>query len=296
MLGSARCLDFHEPAARAQARRRMREVRMDGLVVIGGNGSLAGAAALGDPAEDPDPPRIVGVPASIDNDIGLTRMAIGVDTAVNTIVEACDKIADTARAHHRAFFVEVMGRQCGYLAMSAYIAAGADMVLFPEANKSPDDLVDMVVKGLVRASGRQRVSQVLIIVAEGVPISIEDLKRRVDERIAGDPAVAFETRVTVLGHVVRGGRPSGFDRIMASRLSHVAVRGLLATETRSMVGWLPPLELTRESGRRSADDPHCWYLDLDVVLGETKKLLEGTSGAVSWRTRAVDDILEAMLL
>jgi 6-phosphofructokinase 1 len=139
VLGSARCEEFLQPEARAEARARMAERRVEGLIVVGGNGSLAGAHALSDPKEaGAGGVRVIGLPASIDNDIGVTRMAIGVDTAVNTIVDACDKIADTASAHHRTFFVQVMGRQCGYLAMAAYVASGADVVLFPEAGKTKD--------------------------------------------------------------------------------------------------------------------------------------------------------------
>jgi len=298
VLGSARCLDFHEKAARDTARDRMRAEQIEGLVVIGGNGSLTGALALGDREEAGEAaPHVIGVPASIDNDVGFTRMAIGVDTAVNTIVDACDKIADTARAHHRAFFVEVMGRQCGYLAMSSYIAAGADIVLFPEANEDPDKLVSLVATGLEKAAAREHASQVLIIVAEGVSLPIQELKARVDKRVASQSgASSFETRVTVLGHVVRGGRPSASDRIMASRLANVAVRGLLGGERAKMVAWQPSLALLDGVGGRSPDDPHCWFVGLQDVIKETEGLLAGTSGAVSWRAEAMGDVFEAMLL
>ncbi len=297
VLGSARYEEFLQPATRVAARAQMKKSGIDGLIVIGGNGSLAGAAALGDPAEEGGRDvRVLGVPSSIDNDIGVTRMAIGVDTAVNTIVDACDKIADTASAHHRAFFVQVMGRQCGYLAMASHIAVGADVVLFPEAGKSSESLVETVVAAIDKA-GERKHRRVLVIVAEGVPIKIDELKTRVDKALAQRAAGkrVFETRVTVLGHVVRGGRPSSADRIVASRLGNAAVRGLLAGENRSMVAWLPPFELVNTEGRRSENDPHCWYVDLDYVLDETRKLLDGTSSASSWRARAVDDATASLL-
>ena len=125
ILGSARCKQFHDVSVRDSARAILAERGIEGLVVIGGNGSLTGALALTDPSETDSPIGVVGVPASIDNDLALTGLSIGVDTAMNTIVEACDKIADTATAHDRTFIVEVMGRDCGYLAMTSAIAAGA---------------------------------------------------------------------------------------------------------------------------------------------------------------------------
>src|SRR5689334_13521751 len=146
ILGSARCKEFHQREVRDQARAVLSARGVDGLVVIGGNGSLTGAMALTDPAELGNQTlRVIGVPASIDNDLGLTGLSIGVDTAMNTIVEACDKIADTATAHDRTFIVEVMGRDCGYLAMTSGIAVGADLVLFPEAHKPEEQIIDQIV-------------------------------------------------------------------------------------------------------------------------------------------------------
>ena len=138
ILGSARCKAFYEAAGRARGADALKE--LDGLVVIGGNGSLTGARALC----VEHGAKIVGIPASIDNDIGCTSSAIGVDTALNTIVEACDRISDTARAHRRAFIVEVMGRQSGYLCMASAIAAGADAALFREDGRTPAELVKAV--------------------------------------------------------------------------------------------------------------------------------------------------------
>jgi 6-phosphofructokinase 1 len=302
MLGSARCKEFHERAVRDRARAVLRNRGIDGLVVIGGNGSLTGAQLLADPDEaGADPVRIVGVPASIDNDLGLTGLSIGVDTAMNTIVEACDKIADTATAHDRTFIIEVMGRDCGYLAMTSAIAAGADLALFPEAGRDDASVVDAVVDTVLAVRARPRKSRrVIIIKAEGVAIPVERLKAMVDarlvERVPGTDPSTIETRVTVLGHVVRGGRPSAFDRLLGSRLANVAVRGLLAGATHKMAAWMPPVDLPEEIGTRSPADPYCWLVDLGAVLAETENLLRGRSPLARWRAGAFDDIEDALLL
>lgn len=297
ILGSTRCLEFHTPEGRDVARRRLAEARIDQVLVIGGNGSLTGADALADPEDGAAPaPRVIGLPASIDNDIGITSSAIGVDTAANTIVEACDKIADTASAHDRAFIVEVMGRDCGYLAMAASVAAGADHVLFREGGKSAEAHVDDVVQAIVAAAsrtvGRRRA---LIIKSEGVALPVAELKARVDAKLKAIGVVArTETRVTVLGHVVRGGSPTAADRLMASRLGHAGVHALLAGETRKMVAWAPGLK--PDAAVRSPADPRCWLVDLKDVLEETHRLLDGTSPTVQWRTRVFEAIESALRL
>jgi 6-phosphofructokinase 1 len=302
MLGSARCKDFHHREVRDRARAILRARGIDGLVVIGGNGSLAGAQALTDPDEaGADPVRIVGIPASIDNDLGLTGLSIGVDTAMNTIVEACDKIADTATAHDRTFIIEVMGRDCGYLAMTSAIAAGADLALFPESGRAESAVVDAIVDTVLAVRQRaRRARRVIIIKAEGVAIPVDRLKTMVDarllERVPGTDPSAIETRVTVLGHVVRGGRPSAFDRLLGSRLANAAVRGLLAGVTQKMAAWMPPADLPEEVGTRSPADPYCWLVDLGAVLAETDNLLRGRSPLARWRAGAFDAIEDAMLL
>lgn len=303
ILGSTRCAEFRTSTGRDVARRRLKEARIDQLLVIGGNGSLTGADALGDPLDGAEPaPRVVGLPASIDNDIGLTSSAIGVDTAANTIVEACDKIADTASAHHRAFIVEVMGRDCGYLAMATSVAAGADLVLFREGGTSVDGHVAAVVQAIASAAqrpvGRRRA---LIIKAEGVALPANELKTRVDAQLAtlGGAAARMETRVTVLGHVVRGGRPSAADRVMASRLGHVGVMTLLGGATRKMIAWSPQMrtaEVERIGATRSPVDPRCWLIDLQAMLAETARLLDGSSPTVQWRAKVFDAIEAALRL
>ncbi len=297
MLGSARCLEFHERVGRDTARRRLAEARIRGVLVIGGNGSLTGARALVDPDELAGQHlRVVGVPASIDNDIGLTSMAIGVDTAINTIVEACDKIADTAGAHERAFIVEVMGRDCGYLAMASSVASGADVVLFRESGRTDEARVDEVVEavrgGHKRSDGDRHV---LVVMSEGLELTAHQLKERVDARLAAE-GEQIETRVTVLGHVVRGGRPSAFDRLMASRLGYVAARALIDGESGVMVSWNPPSVVLPEDAQRSRFDPRCYLVSLDAVLSETRNLLAGTSPVAKWRIRIFDEIEQVLRL
>ena len=298
ILGSARCPEFHDPAVRDKARAAMAAAGMDKLLVIGGNGSLQGAALIGDPEEGGNAtPAVIGVPASIDNDIGLTGMAIGVDTAINTIVEACDKIADTAGAHERTFLIEVMGRQCGYLAMTAAVASGADLALFPESRQTGDQIVEAVVERVLRVRQRpKRPKRVTIIVAEGVDIEINDLKERVDAELrerSPEKADLLQTRVTVLGHVVRGGRPSSFDRLLAGRLGTVGVRALLDGETNKMAAWMTALPMPDDIAARSVADPYCWLVDLHAMLAATEALLSGDSPLSQWRAQIfaeLDDV------
>ncbi len=301
LLGSARSLEFHHREVRDRARAVLREQGIGGLVVIGGDGSLTGAMALTDPAEAGDAPvRIIGVPASIDNDIALTGLAIGVDTAMNTIVDALDKINDTASAHDRTFLVEVMGRDCGYLAMTAAVAGGADGLIYPEAGRSEQAMIDRIVDTVRTVRGRTgRSRRVVFVKSEGVSVPIDRLKREVDARLAaleGADPQETETRITVLGHVVRGGRPSAFDRLLGSRLGNVAARALLAGATRKMVAWMPPVDVPAEVGQRTTDDPYCWLVDLGAVLTETRRLLAGEGPLARWRAHVFDDVERILLL
>jgi 6-phosphofructokinase 1 len=301
ILGSARSPDFRTPEGRERARRNLRERGVDGLVVIGGNGSLAGLQALVDQEEADGPvPNAIGIPASIDNDIGYTGLSIGVDTAMNTIVDACDKIADTARAFDRTFLVEVMGRDCGYLSMTSAIASGAELVLFPESGDTEEEIVQKVVDTALRAASRQaRPRGALIIKSEGCDVSTERLKELVDEELdaeLGEDLPQVETRVTVLGHVVRGGRPSAFDRLLASRLAHAAVDALLEGESGRMSAWMMPEPPPDEVSNRSDADPYCWLVDIDAVLAETDRIREGTSSLVEWRTRVFDNIEDVLVM
>ncbi len=282
-LGSARSARFRQAEGRAEAAQRLAGV--DGLVVIGGNGSLAGAHQL---AVEHDV-RVVGIPASIDNDIGCTGMAIGVDTALNTIVEACDRISDTARAHRRAFVVEVMGRQCGYLAMASAVAAGADAVLFREQNRSEAEIVAVVEQAILRGFATSRNKRrVLIIKAEGVDVPCTRLVRVLGERLS-ERLSGVEVRATVLGHVVRGGNPSYQDRMIAGRLALGALDALLAGATDEMVAWQPLVD-----GGTPTRDASVVRFPLAQVLEETESLLDGSS-AVTRRRIALIERVEGVL-
>lgn len=229
MLGTARCKRFYTREGRAQAARTVEDYSLDGLVVIGGNGSMEGAHLLA--AEQGV--AVVGIPASIDNDIGLTREAVGVDTALNTIVDACDRISDTARSHHRAFVVEVMGRNSGYLAMAAAVATAADAVLLPEQGRSADEIVASVVEALRKSFAASRdKTRVMILKAEGVQIATEELVDRV--RVELGENLEVEVRATILGHLVRGGNASFRDRLLAGRFGLVAVN---ASGTGTATSW-----------------------------------------------------------
>lgn len=279
VLGTARCTRFFTREGRAQAARTVEEYSLTGLIVVGGNGSMAGAHLL---AEEHGV-GVIGIPASIDNDIGLTREAIGVDSALNTIVEACDRISDTARSHHRAFVVEVMGRNSGYLAMASAVATAADAVLLPEHGRSRNEIVDSVLEVLRRSFGASREKRrVLILKAEGVGITTEDLVNRVRDGIGNDSDV--EIRATVLGHLVRGGNASFRDRLLAGRFGLVAVTGLLEGHSNVMAGW------NLEGPGAETSDAWIKLFPLAEVLAETEALLDGTSPITQDRVRRMEAI------
>jgi len=221
ILQTRRSERFKDPKGQREAIRRMNEAQMDGLIVLGGDGSLNGAHALANQGI-----KVVGIPASIDNDIWGTDMAIGVDTALNTIMEAVDKLRDTASSHTRAFVVETMGRNSGYLAVMAAIVCGAEIVLMPEVPSTVDE-----VAAAVESAYRRGKTHAIIMVAEGANIRTTDLARIIEEMDLG-----FTTRVTILGHIQRGGHPTAFDRLLAARLGNKAVEFLLEGQTDVMVG------------------------------------------------------------
>jgi len=221
VLQTRRSKRFMEPKGQREAIRRMNEAGMDGLVVIGGDGSLRGARALSSQGV-----KVIGIPASIDNDIWGSDMAIGVDTALNTIMEAVDKLRDTASSHSRAFLIETMGRNSGYLAVMAGIVCGAEMVLIPEVPCTVDEVARAMEDAYLRGK-----THAIVIVAEGANIRTTDLSRIIDEMDVG-----FTTRVTILGHIQRGGRPTAFDRLLAARMGAKAVELLLEGKSDLMVG------------------------------------------------------------
>jgi 6-phosphofructokinase 1 len=255
-LGTARAPEFKTVRGQREALRNLNKHSIEGLVVIGGNGSLTGALAL----HKHDFP-VVGVPATIDNDVPGTSIAIGVDTALNTILGAIDRIKDTASSHQRAFLIEVMGRDCGYLALMGGVAGGAEMVLIPEVEMTLEE----VAQGLLDAYIRGK-AHCIIVVAEGYKPGcgaiVDYLKERREE-------LGFDVRLTVLGHIQRGGSPTAYDRLLATRLGAAAVTELYNGNYGQMVGMrgqevvTTPLEEVAK-GR----------VELDLDLYELAKVME----------------------
>jgi 6-phosphofructokinase 1 len=251
MLGSARCEEFRTGEGVAKAVDSLGKRGVEGLVVIGGNGSQAGAhdiAQLGFP--------VVGIASTIDNDLCGTDVTIGVDTALNIALEAIDRLKVTASSHHRAFLVEVMGRKCGYLGLMAGLAGGADAIVIPEVPSDPEAVV-MELRGAY-ARGK---SHALVVVAEGAAYNAEKLG---DYFSKHRERLQFELRVTKLGHVQRGGAPTAFDRILASRLGAAAADHLLAGHQGVLVG-MQRSEITATSlgeivGRTKSLDPELFRL------------------------------------
>ncbi len=221
ILQTARSSVFCKEEGQMEAIHEMNAAGMDALVVIGGDGSLKGAQALAARGYN-----VMGVPASIDNDIYGADMCIGVDTALNTIVDAIDKIRDTASSHNRAFLIETMGRELGYLAVQAGIIAGAEMVLIPEVQTPLEDVVNLVNNAYLKGK-----THCIIVAAEGARPTATELTATVNQMDLG-----FTTRLTILGHIQRGGKPSAFDRLLASRYGTKAVQFLLEGERNAMVG------------------------------------------------------------
>jgi len=213
MLRTARCAEFLEREGRAKAAHQLTEHGIEGLVIIGGDGSYRGAHAL----FEEHGTLCVGMPGTIDNDIGGTDFTIGYDTALNVAVEAIDRIRDTAASHDRLFYIEVMGRHSGYLAMMSGIAGGADYVLVPERPTNISDLIDQLREG--RDRGQE---SAIVVVAEGDDAGTAlDISREVAEH-----SEFKHSRVVVIGHLQRGGNATAFDRILASRLGVRAVEAL----------------------------------------------------------------------
>ncbi len=221
ILQTARSKEFREARGQLEAVRQINDAGMDAVVVIGGDGSLNGAQKLASRGI-----LVVGVPASIDNDIYGTDMCIGVDTALNTIVDAIDKLRDTASSHNRAFLVETMGRESGYLAMQAGIITGAELVLVPEI-ETPVERVAHTIEDAYRRGK----THAIVVVAEGAHPNTTELAEMIDSMDVG-----FTTRVTILGHIQRGGKPTAFDRLLASRFGTKAVEFLLSGMTNVMTG------------------------------------------------------------
>ncbi|MGV2927250.1 6-phosphofructokinase [Macrococcus capreoli] len=218
-LQSARCPEFKEPEVRKVGIENLNKLGIEGLIVIGGDGSYRGAQRLNEEGI-----KTIGIPGTIDNDINGTDFTIGFDTALNTIIEAIDKIRDTASSHERTFIIEVMGRDAGDLALWSGLAGGAESVLIPEHKKDIKEIADKIQQGIERGKKHS-----IIVVAEGVMSGHEcgeQLKKYIN----------VDTRISVLGHMQRGGSPSGLDRVLASRLGGYAVELLMNGETGLAVG------------------------------------------------------------
>ena len=240
ILKTSRCEKFKTKEGLDMALQKLKEFNIDGLVTIGGDGTLRGIRELSALRV-----KTMGVPATIDNDLSKTDMAIGVDTALNTVMGAIDKIKDTASSHERAFIIEVMGRNSGYLALMGGIAGGVEVILIPEISYNLPEISLKLKEGYQRGK-----SHCIIVIAEGVGETYEISKFLEDK-------IGFETRVTILGYLQRGGSPSAFDRLLASRLGAAAVEHLLKGETSKMVGLMGnKIEAT----------------DLEVVLSQPKTI------------------------
>jgi 6-phosphofructokinase 1 len=223
-LKSARSKEFREYKFRKKAYDNLKRRDIDALVVIGGDGSFTGAEIFSDEFDIP----VIGIPGTIDNDINGTDYTLGYDTALNTVVEAIDKIRDTASSHDRLFLVEVMGRDAGDIALNSGIGAGAEEILIPEENLGVEKLIESLHKS--RKTGK---TSSIVVVAEGDQIgkNIAKLALKLEKELP-----EYETKVTVLGHIQRGGSPSCFDRVLASRLGVGAVDALLDGKSNIMVG------------------------------------------------------------
>jgi 6-phosphofructokinase 1 len=223
ILKSSRSKEFYEAEGRVKAAEQLKKHGIDALITIGGNGTFTGAHLLYQEHGIP----VMGIPGSIDNDLYGTDHCIGFDTATNTVVDAVDRIRDTATSHNRLFFVEVMGRNSGFIALKSGIAAGAIAIILPEDEMSVDELVDTL-----KASEESGKSSSIFIVAEvSKSGGAYELAKKVTEKYA-----EYETRVSVLGHLQRGGAPSCYDRVISSRMGVAAVEGILQGRKDVMVG------------------------------------------------------------
>ncbi len=223
ILKTARCAEFTTEAGRRMAYENMQQHGIDALVVIGGDGSLTGAGIFANEYNIP----IVGLPGTIDNDLNGTDTTIGYDTALNTIMQSMDKIRDTATSHERLFFVEVMGRNCGYLALNSAIASGAEAAIIPEISMEKDQLAELIEQGF-----RKSKSSSMVLVAESeITGGAMNLAERVKKEYP-----QYDVRVSILGHLQRGGSPTAQDRILASRMGIAAIQAFLENQRNVMIG------------------------------------------------------------
>ena len=225
VLGSARSPEFMQPPGRTAALHNLAGHGIEALVVVGGNGSQTGSASL-----HKEGFAVVGVPSTIDNDLYGTDVSIGSDTAVNITLEAVDRLRTTASSHHRAFVVETMGRDCGYIALMAGLAGGAEVIALPESEITPAEVAERL-----RAAYRRGKTHALVVIAEGARCGVREIMQYYEQQ---GESIGFDLRVTRLGHVVRGGAPGAADRVLATRLGDAAVGCLARGESGVLVGTL----------------------------------------------------------
>ena len=223
ILKTARCEEFKTAEGRRQAYQTMKNENIDALVVIGGDGTFTGARVFAQEFNIP----IVGLPGTIDNDLFGTDSTIGYDTALNTIVEAVDKIRDTASSHERLFFIEVMGRDAGFLALNSALASGAEAAIIPERETQVDQLAELIQNGFRKTKN----SSIVIVAESEVTGGANGLAERMRREYPG-----YDVRVTILGHIQRGGSPTAYDRILASRMGVAAVDALMDEQRSIMIG------------------------------------------------------------
>jgi 6-phosphofructokinase 1 len=252
VLKTARCLPFRTDEGMETAYQNVKKHGIDSLVVIGGDGTFTGALRFSQKYPDI---AVIGVPGTIDNDLYGSTYTLGFDTATNTVIEAIDKIRDTADAHDRLFFIEVMGRDSGAIALRAGISCGAEAILLPEKETAIEDLIENLKNGQ-----NQKKSSSIVIVAEGDKHGgAYDIAKIVEKEVKN-----YDIKVTILGHLQRGGSPSAFDRVLGSRLGFASVNALLAGKSQMMVG----LEANhiKLTGLEEALTQHEFKLEEDLML------------------------------
>ncbi len=243
ILRTARCRPFLEPEGRRLAAENLRHRGIEGLVVIGGDGSLRGAAKL----SEEQGVAVIGIPGTIDNDIFGTDVSVGFNTAINIALDAIDRLRDTAASHNRLFLVEVMGSRSGNIGLYVGVAGGAEAILLPEIDVDPDTVADT----LIAAQERGKASSVVVVAEGAFEGGAVALQKRIEDQCK------YEVRTTILGHTQRGGSPSARDRVLASRLGYMAIQGLLEGRGGHMVG---------------ADRRDTVYLPLNEVLSNDKEV------------------------
>ncbi|MBI2609343.1 MAG: 6-phosphofructokinase, partial [Deltaproteobacteria bacterium] len=254
--------------------------------IIGGNGSILGAKALSQYKTSAGKQlNVIAVPGSIDNDIGCTSISIGTYTAVNTITEACYRLSSTASSHKRVFIIDVMGRESGYLALASFVASGGDFVLFRESGvPQKEELKTLIKKIKYDFSLSRQKHRFMIIKSENYPLESTELKNILDRAFKNTPQ-NIGVRITNLGHVVRGGPSTSFDRLLASRLGAASIYAIQDKKTKCLVGWIG-----YGTYETSSFDPGVGIWDIDQVIQETERIRKATSPYIRNRSKAYHEL------